>query len=224
MDDRACSILGLNVVPGHPDDQGAYRSELAGLFGIVLVVAHLCLWAGIGSGGIEIGCDGLSALNKAFDTRPLEPADPHFDMLSSLCKKIAASAITYTTGHIEGIKTTTLLPSWTFGLSRIFKWIILPRFFGCATLILLRCSIPSLTKVSKSGSATASFLLIPSLDTLITSTDRRSLTGTSPTYASQHAMLDALIGTSTLLRCNAFPQLASNDGWQSTLLASVVLA
>jgi hypothetical protein len=102
LNDCACSILGLNVVPGHPDDQGAYRSELAGLFGIFLVVNQLCLWAGIESGGIEIGCDGLSALNKAFDTWPLEPADPHFDMLSSLRKKIAASPITWTTRHIEG--------------------------------------------------------------------------------------------------------------------------
>jgi hypothetical protein len=96
------AILGLNVVPGHQDDQGAYRSELAGLFGIVVVVLHLCLWAGIESGGIEIGCDGLSALNKAFDTWPHEPAHPHFNMLSSLRKKIAASPITWTTRHIEG--------------------------------------------------------------------------------------------------------------------------
>jgi hypothetical protein len=102
LDDHACSILGLNVVPGHPDDQGAYRSELAGLFGIVLVVTQLCLWAGIESGGNKIGCDGLSALNKAFDMWPLEPADPHFDMLSSLRKKIAASPIKWTTRHIEG--------------------------------------------------------------------------------------------------------------------------
>jgi hypothetical protein len=36
-------------------------------------------------------------------------------------------------------------------------------------------------------------------------------------------MLDKSIGTSVLLRCKAF-QLVGNDGWQSTLLASVVLA
>jgi hypothetical protein len=102
LDDRACSILGLNVVPGHPDDQGAYRSELAGLFGIMLVVTHLCLWARIESGGIKIECNGLSALNKAYDTWPLEPTGPHFDMLSSLRKKIATSPITWTTHHIEG--------------------------------------------------------------------------------------------------------------------------
>jgi hypothetical protein len=49
------------------------------------------------------------------------------------------------------------------------------------------------------------------------------LTGTSPIFAFQHAILDASIGTSALLRCNAF-QLVGNDGWQSTPLASVALA
>jgi hypothetical protein len=95
-----CSILGMNVVPGHPDDQRAYRSELAGLFAIVLLVNLLCSWAGILSGAIEIGCDGLSALSKSFDSWPLEPADPHFDMLSSLRSMIASSPITWTTRHV----------------------------------------------------------------------------------------------------------------------------
>jgi hypothetical protein len=84
LDNQDNSILSLDVVPGHPDNQGAYHSELPGLFGIVLVVNRLCSWAGIESGGIEVGCDGLSALEKAFDTWSLEPTDPHFDMLTSL--------------------------------------------------------------------------------------------------------------------------------------------
>jgi hypothetical protein len=100
--ERDTSIIGLNIVPGHPSDQGAYRSELAGLFGNILVVNALCQWAGISGGAIKIGCDGLSALNKAFDTWPLEPADPHFDMLSSLRAMIAKSPLVWTTRHIEG--------------------------------------------------------------------------------------------------------------------------
>jgi hypothetical protein len=38
VDDDETSILGLNVIPGHPDDQTAYRSKLVGLFGIVMLV------------------------------------------------------------------------------------------------------------------------------------------------------------------------------------------
>jgi hypothetical protein len=44
----------------------------------------------------------MSALNKASDMWPLEPADPHFDMLSALCKTILVSPLTWTTCHIEG--------------------------------------------------------------------------------------------------------------------------
>ena len=66
---RSClPIPSLNIVPVYPDDQGAYRSKLAGLFAIVLLVNLLCSWAGITSDSIEVSCDGLSALNKAFDT------------------------------------------------------------------------------------------------------------------------------------------------------------
>jgi hypothetical protein len=94
----------MNVVPGHPGDQSAYRSELAGRpvhyrsSGESLVF----LGAGILSGGIEIGCGGLSALSKAFDSWPLELADPYFDMLSSLRLMIASSPLTWTTRHVAG--------------------------------------------------------------------------------------------------------------------------
>jgi hypothetical protein len=96
------SILGLNVVPGHLDDQSAYRSELADLFGIVMLVNLLSEWAGILEGAIEVGCDSLSTLNKAFDTWPLDPDDPYFDMLNSLRAMIAERPITWTTRHVDG--------------------------------------------------------------------------------------------------------------------------
>jgi hypothetical protein len=86
VDDDETSILGLNVVPGHPDDQSSYRSEQM---------------AGILAGAIKVGCDGLSALNKAFDTWPLDPDNPHFDMLNSLRAMIAESPITWTTRHVD---------------------------------------------------------------------------------------------------------------------------
>ena len=42
VDAQVCSILGLNLIPCHPDDQGAYCRELAGLFDIVLIVNLIC--------------------------------------------------------------------------------------------------------------------------------------------------------------------------------------
>jgi hypothetical protein len=84
VDDDETSTLGLNVVRGHPDDQSACCSELAGLFSIFMLVNLLSKWAGFLSGAIQVGCDGLSALNKAFDMWPLDPDDPHFDTLNAL--------------------------------------------------------------------------------------------------------------------------------------------
>jgi hypothetical protein len=67
-----------------------------------MLVNLLSKWAGILEGAIEVGCDGLSALNKAIDTWPLDPDDPHFDMLNSLRAMIAESPITWTTRHVDG--------------------------------------------------------------------------------------------------------------------------
>jgi hypothetical protein len=131
VDDMDTSIIGLNVVPGHPDDQGAYRSELAGLFGIVLVFNLPCRWAGISSGAIEVGCDGLSALTKAFDTWPLEPDDPHFDMLSAVRTMIADSPVSLGQhATLTDTKITTLPRLLTCGLCIIYRWIISPKFSG----------------------------------------------------------------------------------------------
>lgn len=111
VDSNDSSIPGLNVVPGHPGNQGAYRSELTGLFGIVL----LCAWADISSADIKVGCNGFLALNNAFDTWPLEPSDPHFDMLSALRQMIAASPLSWTTRHVNGHQDNDATTQLDFG-------------------------------------------------------------------------------------------------------------
>ena len=60
--DKAGCIRADNVVPGSPEDQSAYRSELSGLYGIVLAVSLVCKVHGVTGGQVEIGCHGLSAL------------------------------------------------------------------------------------------------------------------------------------------------------------------
>jgi hypothetical protein len=48
--------------PGISEDQSSFCSELAGLYGIIMMVQAICHQFRITSGGIEVGCNGLIAL------------------------------------------------------------------------------------------------------------------------------------------------------------------
>jgi hypothetical protein len=62
-EDSDDNIIAVDVVPGNTDDQGSYRSELAGIFGQVIMVDTICKVHGITQGAIECGCDGEGAIN-----------------------------------------------------------------------------------------------------------------------------------------------------------------
>jgi hypothetical protein len=57
----------VNIVPGASTDQSAYRSEVAGLFGIATMVREICALHDITAGTVYLGCDGLSALLNCTD-------------------------------------------------------------------------------------------------------------------------------------------------------------
>jgi len=44
-----------------------YRSELAGIYCIMVVLEKFCSFYSLSEGVIEIGCDGLSALDSVFE-------------------------------------------------------------------------------------------------------------------------------------------------------------
>ena len=79
-------IVGLAEVPGQEDEHDAYRSELAGLFGLVVAVKTLTELGDIKNGVVEVGCDGLSALHRSFrhGVEDICSSQPHFDILSGL--------------------------------------------------------------------------------------------------------------------------------------------
>ena len=97
-------IVGLVEVPGFSDEHDAYRSELAGLYGLILAVKLIVTIGSISSGSIEIGCDGLSALNRGFDTTDddISSKHSHFDILSGILGMRRAIPIQWKTRHIKG--------------------------------------------------------------------------------------------------------------------------
>jgi ribonuclease HI len=87
-EDDSQRIVGVNAVPGSCKEQSAYRSELAGISGILLVLQILCTKFKIHSGSIEIGLDGQQALLAASEDWPLNIAQPDFDLLKDIRAKI----------------------------------------------------------------------------------------------------------------------------------------
>jgi hypothetical protein len=83
-------LEGANLVPGQPSDQTAYRSELAGLFGIMIVYKLLCQVFKVHKGFIEIACDGLVA-GQHILVYGFSPASPkitsRWSLLSRRCNR-----------------------------------------------------------------------------------------------------------------------------------------
>ena len=57
-------LSGQSPSTGCPQIQSAYRGELSGLYGGLLVLKHLCDYHQVTNGRIVVGCDGLGVLNK----------------------------------------------------------------------------------------------------------------------------------------------------------------
>ena len=97
-------IVGLVEVPGHDDEHDAYRSELAGLFGLVIAVNTLLEIGKISTGEIEVGCDGLSALHRSFwhEVEDISSANAHFDILSELHGVKKGMDVNWKYRHIAG--------------------------------------------------------------------------------------------------------------------------
>jgi hypothetical protein len=78
--------------------QEAYRSELAGLLGTVLLVEAIVSFFDLSNSAcaITIACDSLSALLNSFDTsRPITVDKNHFNLLWAIRSKLEDSRITW---------------------------------------------------------------------------------------------------------------------------------
>ena len=86
-DDQTEGIRCPCVVPGGEHSHSAYRSELAGLYGMGTMVWALCEFYQIKAGAVELACDGLQALRHASSMEGITDArSPHFDLLTALGK------------------------------------------------------------------------------------------------------------------------------------------
>ena len=101
-DNQQSRIIGANVTPGHSDDQNPYRSEIGGIFGIIVVVEAVAKLYDICDGAIELACDCESGLTTIFEHTYDTPSQPHHDLIHEIRIKLAASPITWKFRHVRG--------------------------------------------------------------------------------------------------------------------------
>jgi hypothetical protein len=93
----------LVITPGHPDDQCAYRSKVAGILATTQLVNAMAEYTGITNGRCIMGCDGKSALEQCFWRGSRAPTEiPHFDIVTAVRREIAKSPIIWTQLYIPG--------------------------------------------------------------------------------------------------------------------------
>jgi hypothetical protein len=91
-----------NWVPGLPTDQSAYRSELAGIVGILSAVAVIIQQYDITKGSITIALDRESALDQASAETPLKVNQADFDILQDIRERLHILPIKVEWKWVEG--------------------------------------------------------------------------------------------------------------------------
>ena len=109
------AFKGCNWVPGLKHEQSAYRSELAGINGLLSSIKIIVKKFNIRSGSIEIGLDGESAKDQAEDDFFLKIHQPSFDIILDIRRRIKELPINIKWRHIKGHAKQKGLPQdwWT---------------------------------------------------------------------------------------------------------------
>eukprot|EP00536_Pseudo-nitzschia_multiseries_P011651 jgi/Psemu1/29570/gm1.29570_g len=100
-------LTGSNLVSGSPEDQSSYRSELAGIIGVLTCCFVLMDLYDVASSSLTIALDGDTALQQAQGTWPLSICQKSFDYVYVIRNMLSALPITVTfkwvQGHQEGL-------------------------------------------------------------------------------------------------------------------------
>jgi hypothetical protein len=100
---------GQVVCPGSAREQNSYRSEVAGLLSILIMVDQCVQYYNISEGSIEVACDGESALNKIFSCMYLlHINDPCYDLLFVAQLLHRRSPLSWCTRHVKGHQDESL--------------------------------------------------------------------------------------------------------------------
>ena len=82
--DTTLLFSGQNWSTGSKSEQSAYRSELAGIIGVLASLSVIIQRHNVTTGGITIALDGKSAMNQAKKQTPLHIARQSFDFFQEI--------------------------------------------------------------------------------------------------------------------------------------------
>ena len=101
-------VEGQCIIPGGPEDQSAYRSELGGLYAIAAMVQVICELHNIQEGSIEVACDGMNALAQVGEADPIiRPNGAQYDIIAATQAKIKRTNIQWKMRHVMGHQDDT---------------------------------------------------------------------------------------------------------------------
>lgn len=108
--DEDNQIVGANVTQGNPDKQSAFRSELGGLYGALLILLHIYDYFGPETEQNTVKDNNLTAVQTALDISwHLHAAAPHCNLQTAILPKGILP------GHICGHQDTKKVHKQTIG-------------------------------------------------------------------------------------------------------------
>jgi len=103
-------LTGQWHTPGQDEDHSSFRSELAGIIGVLYT---LQFWPPRTTKPlIRVACNGLSVINRLLSQRPIDASEPHYDMLSAAKNLMLDSSyqvqLVFVRGHQDSTYPTAL--------------------------------------------------------------------------------------------------------------------
>jgi hypothetical protein len=108
-DPASCqSMWGTTQTSGAERDVNSYRSELQGIYALLLAVTATCIFCNITEGEITIGCDNLAGVHRSHaDWLKLNQNTKHADLIRAIRRLKDSLPITVRFVHIDGHQDRT---------------------------------------------------------------------------------------------------------------------
>ena len=98
---------GVNVTPGMAKDHCSYRSELSGIYAIIVATQVLCRHHSITSGSVEVGVDAIETAKFIFERwRPITKSTKHADLIRAARAIADDTPIDWKFRHVEAHQST----------------------------------------------------------------------------------------------------------------------